>query len=64
MEEKFENQNFYSSKNNSDEIDLGKIFRFLLMQLKKVVQVLKILKIYQVKKVIFKKSLTSMKEQG
>ena len=39
MEEKFENQNFYSSKNNSDEIDLGKIFRFLLMQSKLILSI-------------------------
>ena len=37
MPEKLESENFYSSSNESDELDLGKIFRLLLMQSKLII---------------------------
>ena len=39
MTDKLTSQNFYSANNESDEIELGKIFRFLLMQSKLIISI-------------------------
>ena len=39
MKEKLASQDFYSSSNESSDMDLGKIFRFLLMQSKLILSV-------------------------
>ncbi len=39
MTDKLTSQNFYSVNNESDEIELGKIFRFLLMQSKLIISI-------------------------
>tara|TARA_A100001388_G_scaffold159362_1_gene118857 strand:+ start:12114 stop:14240 length:2127 start_codon:yes stop_codon:yes gene_type:complete len=42
MTEKLTSENFYSSNNENDEIDLGKIFRFLLMQSKLILSIVSV----------------------